>query len=342
MRNLIAMVCGLLLLVSAAAATGSNNDVTAIATLDTTGTCIVGANVAQATTLDSFLFGCDNVVDQNMYLVADDNSLIGLMGEESGEGGEAGEGEEGEFMGMNFIQQGIMMDNVTGSGANDFQDIDLIAVDNCQTLGNFTQFARQNADDVGCGNDIFQDSDVYAGAIEEILGSEGNSLVDSDVTQAQVLDVCATGDDNDVDQHVEQDLFDSCLTTSRFVQEAMATQNVMGCYNSNDLEAGLGETEHGQSILQVGDDSSLVDSIARQAVVLNEQATGSDNLVAQFGETVIDDDCMTMGTSAQSISETYLALGCDNAIDQDAILENIDNSIVGGTFSQQTVINTNA
>ncbi len=355
MRNLIAMVCGLLLLVSAAAATGSNNNVNAIATLDTTGTCIVGANVVQSTVLDSFLLGCDNDIDQNMFLSAEDNSLVGLFGEENGEGdegadmtneggegGEAGEGEEEEFTGMNFLQSGKMVVNAIGSGAVDFQDIDIIADDNCQTMGNFTQFASQKADDIGCNNNIFQDSDVYAGAIDEILESEGNSIVRSDVTQAQILDACATGDNNDVDQHTEQDLFDSCLTNSRFVQEAMTTQNVMGCGNSNDLELGLGETELGQSVLQVGDDSSFVDSTARQAVVLNEQATGSDNLVAQFGETVIDDDCMTLSTAVQSVSETFVSLGCDNVADQDAILENMGNSLVGGTLSQQSVINTNA
>jgi hypothetical protein len=326
--------------------------------METTGTCIVGANVVQSSTLDSSLLGCDNDVNQNMFLAAEDNSLVGieeLMDEETGAGDEgantadedgstsdeAGEGEE-EFMGMNFIQSGIMTANVNGSGATDFQDIDIIADENCQTLGNFTQFASQTANDIGCNNDIFQDSDVNAGAIEGILESEGNSIVRSDVTQAQVLSASATGDSNDVDQHVEQDLFDSCLTTSRLVQEAMATENIVGCENSNDLEAGVGETEHGQSILQVADDSSFVDSRARQVVSLNEQAIGSDNLVAQFGETLLDDDCMTMGTAVQSISETFESTGCGNTADQDAVLASVDNSLVGGTLTQQTVIKTNA
>ncbi len=357
MRSLIAIVCGLLLLVSAAAATGSNNNVIAIATEESTGTCIVGANLVQSTVLDANLLGCDNDINQNMFLVADDNSLIGLTGlegNEAGEGeggeggeggnntGEAGEGEEGEFMGMNFIQSGRMMINATGSGANDFQDIDLVAVDNCQTLGNFTQFASQTADDLGCDNDISQDSDVNAGAIEGILGSAGNSMVRSDVMQAQILDVCAVGSNNDADQHAEQDLFDSCLTNSRLTQEAVATEDILGCDNSNDLEAGIGETEHGQSILEIADDSSFTDSRARQSVSLNEQATGSGNLVAQFGETLLDDDCMTLGTAVQSISETFRTLGCDSTADQDAVLTNVDNSIVGGTLNQQTVINTNA
>lgn len=348
MKRLVVMFCGLLLLISAAAATGNDNEVSAVATIETSGTCIVGADVVQSSTLNSALLGCDNDVYQDMALASYDNSLIGLADEETGETGEGADmdndtddndtDEAGEtFMGMNFIQSGVMNANVNGSGSNEFQDVDIIAAENCQTVGNFTQFASQTANDFGCSNDIFQDSDVIAGAVECAPESGGNSLVMSDATQAQAIVASTTGSYNDVDQYVEQFLSDSCLTTSGLVQEAMAAETIVGCDNSNDIDE-----EEGQFILQIVDDTDFVGSRARQVVSENEQATGSDNLAAQFGETVLDDDCLTRSAAVQSISESFEATGCDNIADQDALLSNVDNSMVDGTLTQQATINTNA
>ncbi len=357
MRGLILAALGLLLLVSAASATGSGNAVISEVTQSSTGTCIVGANLAQATVLDTNLLGCDNLVDQQMFVTADGNDLIGmssLMGEggEGGEGNTSGEGsatsgeiaDEGEFMGMNFVQGGEMVFNATGSDNIGYQDVDLNANENCQTFGNFSQMGIQTADAIGCDNLISQDTDTYAGVIPTAEGGpigSPNDFVMSNTQQASLLNVCTVGDANDLDQHAEQDLFDSCVTTSTLSQQALLNADVWGCDNTNDVEVGQGETDHGQSSLQTIDDSSFLGSAVAQGVSENEQVLGSDNAFAQFGNTLIDDSCFTMGTASQSISETFATAGCGNAADQDATLSNVDNSIVGGRLAQQSTIDTN-
>lgn len=356
MRGLIIAALGLLMLVSAASATGTANSVISEVFQSSTGTCIVGANLAQATVLDANILGCDNDLEQFMDVEANDNSLLGnnfngLFGTGEGEGagegnstggeGEGGAGEGENFMGMNFVQGGEMVFNATGSDNTGYQDVDLFANDNCQTFGNFSQMAIQTADAIGCDNDIFQDTDAYAGVIPGIEESSGNSFVRSNTQQASLLDICTVGDANDLDQHAEQDLFDNCFTNSAFTQQAVLTEDVWGCDNSNDLEIGDGETDHGQSSLQTVMDSDFTMSMGGQAVSLNWQATGSDNLAAQDGIELIDDSCFTGSIATQSITENLETLGCDNLVDQDALFVIDDNSMVGGRLAQSTVINTN-
>lgn len=365
MRGLIIAALGLLLLVSGAVATGSGNFVQSEVFQDSSGTCIVGANLAQATVLDANMLGCDNSLQQFMSVTADDNSLlgnnfnglIGGEGEGAGTGTGAGEGEgnstgnstggeggagEGEFfMGMNFVQGGEMVFNATGSDNVGYQDVDLFANGNCQTFGNFSQMGIQRADAIGCDNNLFQDTDAYAGVIADVPESSGNSFTMSNTQQASLLDICTVGDANDLDQHAEQDLFDNCLTHSSFTQQALLTQDVWGCNNSGDLEAGAGENDHGQSSLQNVYDSSFTMSMGGQAVSENWQATGSDNMATQFGDELISDSCFTGAIATQSITENLETLGCDNAVDQDALFTIDDNSMVGGRLAQSTVIKTN-
>lgn len=334
MRNLIIAALGMLLLVSGALATGTGNEVLAVVDQETVGTCIVGANVFQGTTLDANLLGCDSVLEQNMFVQANGNDLVGMANFEDddlfpgmGEEGEAGEGEG--FVGNNFIQTGAMIFNSTGSDVG-FQDIDLIANDNCGTIGNFSQMAIQMADSIGCDNNIFQDTDAIA---------TDNSFTLGFTTQASLMDVCVEGIDNDIDQIATQDIFNTCLTRSSTSQQAVLTQDIVGCGNTNDLPDS---DEDGQVSLQEILNSDLTNSQTLQAVSLNEQITGSDNAAGQFGYTIIDNSCFTNSIATQSIAERFASLGCDNIVDQDAVLENLDNSLVGGRLVQQTSINTNA
>ncbi len=361
MRGLILAALGMLLLVAAASAQDEDefgNVIIATANQEAIGSCITGANMAQVTTLDANLLGCDNEVVQDMFVTANGNDLIGTANFEGEEGDEADEGDmgsvvageetedgEGEFFNaMNFVQYGAMTFNGTGDDNVDFQDIDLNANENCFTFGNFSQLAVQTADAIGCGNDIFQDTDAYVGVIPTAEGVEigsGNDFTMANVAQASLLDACTVGG-NDVDQHAEQDIFDNCVTQSSLTQEALLVQDVWGCDNTNDVSIGITGEDHFQDSLQVIENSDFnAGSKATQMVSLNEQVLGDDNVVAQFGETLIDDSCFTMGTATQSIGIKFVTAGCGDLVDQDATLSNIGNSITGGNLRQQSTINTN-
>ncbi len=93
------LALSLLLLVSAAAATGNDNYVTVWNSQDMVGNCITGANFAQITVADANLFGNCNEAIQAQALEAVDNSVTG-----------ANNGR------TNFMQYGEMVANDTGCG----------------------------------------------------------------------------------------------------------------------------------------------------------------------------------------------------------------------------------
>jgi uncharacterized membrane protein len=62
MRTLIAIAIGLMMLVSAAAATGVGNDICVEIESSAEDNCIVGVDLAQVTCAESCVFGCDNFI----------------------------------------------------------------------------------------------------------------------------------------------------------------------------------------------------------------------------------------------------------------------------------------
>lgn len=104
MKTLIKIALGFLLLVSAAAATGSSNSVVSDIYPEAIGNSITGdSNLAQVTNAASFVLGDNNDIDQTMYFTANGNCLTADLGQ------------------TNFCQFGGMTANATGC-ENDLED----------------------------------------------------------------------------------------------------------------------------------------------------------------------------------------------------------------------------
>lgn len=343
------LALSLLLLVSAAAATGNDNSVTVWNSQEAAGNCITGANFAQITTADANLFGNCNEAIQIQAFEADCNSITGLNNGRT-----------------NFFQYGEMVANDTGCGDFDIQVELLAANENCLTIGNITQTAEQESDSFGAGNVVAQ---VTAAAIGPVdlgcfeLGSS-NSVTNGELSQASVLDTCVSGTYNFAVQAALQGEFDNCVTNSKLSQQAAINANILGCDNdgievpeepsiyTNSLADAVTLESDGSVVgdilclplqvsVQYADCNALTNSQANQMNIMDEQVTGDANNVGQFVLTGISYDCVTSGSLLQFTDLTARELGCDNNIAQYVDLCNAENSVTSGHMVQQAVINTN-
>jgi hypothetical protein len=170
MRSLIAIALGLLILVSAAAATGNYNDVWVEVYSEAEDNCIVDATLAQVTDESAFVFGNYNYVAQDADLYANCNALTGF-------GWNYGFGEP---EGPEISQIAIQVANTIGSYNDAFQFAETSAFDNCLVNGGLDQSITELAEEFGNNNQVNQCIDLYTdynSITDGALIQQGTALV---------------------------------------------------------------------------------------------------------------------------------------------------------------------
>jgi hypothetical protein len=118
MRKFIALAVGLIMLVSAAAATGNENNINAQVYSEAVGNCVTGGvTVAQVTYTEADLIGNFNEAEQFQELSANDNCLTDSVDDDD--------------VDSIFTQMGRQEAFANGSSNDICQDVWLNANDNC-------------------------------------------------------------------------------------------------------------------------------------------------------------------------------------------------------------------
>jgi hypothetical protein len=228
-----------------------------------------------------------------------------------------------------------------GNWNDDDQCVELTQGCNEVTDGKLSQLVCQDMDVEGNCNDVDQSSEAHAGVWEEWVG-EGrcrklvefgspNCLADSDLKQAQVLEACVKGNDNEVCQDVDQFATDNELTCSKLFEQAAEEAGVIGCDNEVDQDA-----------VRIADDNCLTDSCANKLICEDADAIGSCNDVDQFAFEINNCSELVCSTELQSIEENASTVGCGNDIDQCVELEVEDNCATGGHIVQDVCVDSDA
>ncbi len=315
MRSLIIIVLDLMLLVSVAASLGNDNSENVMSNVETTGTSIIGADLAQIDNINANLMGSNIHANQFVRLTIDDSNLVGQSNGET-----------------NDIQMADMMLNDTGCGNIDLQFVAINQDENCLTIGNITQLTALKADDIGYENSIDQSSSSSIGNFFGFI--EPNVLTNSDLKQTSILDACVAGNANNAVQGTNQFITDNILTNSKLYEQAETNADILGCENN----LGLGS----QGIFQTADSNLLTSSSASQLIYLDEQSSGCLNDISQLARPYLLDNALTSSTMLQSINVDAETLGSSNIFDQNVDLRNEGNSAVGGQLVQITDIESNS
>ncbi|MFB3764123.1 MAG: hypothetical protein ACE14P_02620 [Methanotrichaceae archaeon] len=311
----IKTVLGIMLLVSAVAALGSDNNGIVMVNEQTMDMLITGANVAQMSDINANLMGNDILANQATVLMIEDGCLTGL--------------DDGR---TNAIQVADLMINDIGSTNIDTQFGALYQDENNIAIGNITQVTGMEADDIGCGNSIDQSSSSSAGNFFGFI--EPNMLTNSDLGQASILNACVDGSANNAVQGIDQFITYNTLTDSEIYEQAKINANILG--NENNPAIGS------QGVFQNVDSNLLTGSSASQVICLDEQSTGCFNDVSQLARPYFYDNALTSSTSLQSIDLEAAAMGAENVLDQNADLLSSDNNAVVGHLVQITDIINNS
>lgn len=317
MKNFATIAVGILLLVSAAAATGNNIDAIVAVSSEISGMAVTGASVGQITNMEANVFGNDICADQFVDIEIEDGCLTGF--------------DNGR---TNDFQMVDLMLNSTGCGNYDSQYVEFAQGENSMNVGNITQMAFETIDDTGNGNIVGQSSSAFAGVWEECEDGEEfgspNCLTNSELSQVQALDACVTGDINIVCQDDDQFATDNALTNSKLFEQVAENVNLFGCENAAS-----------QVAIQNADFNCLTDSVANKMISLDVQALGDGNVAEQFAVEENECNSLTQSSELQNINMAIKQLGCGNQVSQYAILELEDNCATLGHIAQQTFINTN-
>jgi hypothetical protein len=310
MKSIIALALGLMLLVSAAAATGTGNSISVEIDQEAEENCITGTDLCQVTEALTFVYGCDNEIEQFIELDADYNDLVGY----------------GDAAGLSQI--GKMIGNASGTGNDVDQNILFEAEENCLTDSALTQFGIEQADAIGCDNEIEQ----LIGAVDDPYDpneANDNDLVCSELIQWSDFRACAEGTNNDLYQDSTQFANENCLAYSDLLQKVSNDLIVVGCDNIAN-----------QGPFQEAIGNDLTDARLQQIQDLDASVVGDSNEMSQFATQSAIDDCLVDALILQTICEQAFVLGCDNNVDQDITQSNELNSIVSGSFVQSSKIIT--
>lgn len=315
MRYPVIITISLILLISGAAGLGNFNTVLVTVSERTSGTLTTGANVAQVAGLDANLLGNNILANQVAGLMIEDENIVGRSSDDT-----------------STIQMADLMINDTGCANFDSQIAALAQFDNDLTAGNITQITVLNADDIGCDNSIDQSSSASIGNFFSFI--EPNQLTNSDLRQISVLDVCVEGSANNAVQGADQFITDNALTDSRLNEQVDINANILG--NENNMNSG------GQGVFQIADSNLMTGSLASQLIYLDEQSSGNLNDVRQLGRPSFFNNFLTASAAQQIINLEVRTLGTDNMIDQNSdIIINGDN-IVYGQIEQMSDIEINS
>ncbi len=302
MKRIATLAVSLVLLISAAAATGNGNMISVDIDQDISDICVTYGVTDQVTFAYSSVLGNFNDVDQEIDLSAEDCSLVGPSGP-------WGVGYlERLQSGIPIIgaspaklsQEAAMIGKVTGSNNEIDQHIDLDAEENCMTLGAFHGLGQtvfmggfQEAGVVGCDNDV--DQETYADL-------KGNSITMANLRQTSELLSFVEGGANIIEMEADQEIEENCIVNQ--------DPYVLGRLN--------------QEIKAVG------------------SVLGSENGITTETEQCAYDNSLVNGRLIQSVDQGASALGCNNNEEQNIAQNSEGNSVVGGSIVQQTSVNSNA
>jgi len=312
MRSLMKIALGFMLLISAAAATGSNIDTSTSIYLEAIGNHITGgANLAQITNAQSYVEGCNNEVDQAMNFYADHNCLTNATSQ------------------TDLIQCGEMMGNASGSCNDLDQEIDFNAFCDKLTDSSLMQMGTQTGDAIGCKNEFNQYTQADANHSCLTAGSA--------LSQMSNFDICANGSNNNVDQWLYQGANHNDLTAGS--QLAQAASKMVDILGSNNYVEQINNSECANY------NCLTMDSMLKQMINEDAEVTGSKNFVSQGYNDKIKTDAycndLTNASILQGIMSNAIVAGSDNSVDHEVTLKTAGNSITGGMISQMSIVNTN-
>lgn len=309
MRNILAVALGLVLLISAISAAGSENLAIVDVTTYLSDNSISGAGIAQMSELEANLMGNELEAMQTMISLGSNNLLVGSGSDET-------------FL----MQMGIEKINDTGCGNLDLQTEAIIATENCVTIGNINQISLESVDVQGNDNFVNQNS---------LNAPMGNSLTDSELGLASAVCTAVEGSGNGVVQNSLQTSVQNCLTGSQFLGSASLNSDIAACNN-----LGPDEYNSNQLIIETSAINSLTYSGATQSGSLNTQDTGTGNLVNQVGNIGLFTNCIDDGVVLQNINADAISLGCNNQIVHNLDMQTFDNYLTNGIAVQDISIAT--
>jgi hypothetical protein len=287
MKKLIVLAIGLVLFVSAAAATGVGNSINTEICSEAEGNCVTGdITLAQIASTTADITGCNNAANQYQDLYANDNCLT----------------DSGTDEGSMFAQMGTQEATVTSYDKVVNQDISLNAEENCFVNSDLTQAAKQattsgvtQTTDVcasyndATGSSIMQLSDVLTRGTTVVDQKVGyNCLVDSAIAQVADIDSSNSGFNNVIKQTSIQDAQCNDLVRSALAQYNYLVLTNVG--NSNSLS---------QLAEAFSDDNCLVDATVSQRINETVESLGCDNIVEQDVTLVNEDNSITGGSLVQ-------------------------------------------
>ena len=238
------LIVGSLLLVSAAAATGSNNQISVDIHQEAKGNCVTGnVYVDQETYAVANVQGDDNYVSQHIDAYADNNDLTGIKNLPAG-----------------ITQICSIIGNITGNDNHLEQNMETNLRNNSIVESSISQLATQKAEIVGSDNSVYQSTSV---------DSCDNKLTLSSLSQSSSLGVsCSTCNNNWVDQRVSLSTNHSSLVGSKLWQVVTDSANLSGSKNNIDQQATISSNN-----------ARLTCAVENQEILENANIHGSGNSV---------------------------------------------------------------
>lgn len=250
MRNMIAIVMGLLLLISAAAANGGpqpGNVATVTVTQTMTGLTIGSADFAQLSDIDAILSGNSLITDQTADMNAAGNIVTGLPSDPV-------RPLFVQSLGMDLILNGNLLGgsqignmNAAGNIVTGHPADPIIPPNPVRTT--FIQSLDMDMRVLGNLNLVFDVQNV-------IMNATGNTLTSSGAGQIASLNDTNIGNDNDVFQLANASMTLNILTRSNALQlideDALSVGN-LNTISQNEMLASAANTVTGGKILQQAD-----------------------------------------------------------------------------------------
>jgi hypothetical protein len=237
---------------------GNDNEVDQYMDLIVTDNCLTnsltgdGSTFAQMGTQDATATGCDKVLNQDIWLNANDNSFVNSDLSQAALQDATGSAtqitrtcaRENTATASDIVQLSDLM----ARGKSD-QEVDQKVGYNCLTGSSIGQQVVMDYIATGCANAAYQDSLQYA---------RYNSLTMSAIMQSNCISSAITGNDNNVEQLADAYSDDNCLTNARIVQNINEIAESLGC--NNDVK---------QDIILKNEDNSITGGLLIQKSTIN-------------------------------------------------------------------------
>jgi hypothetical protein len=237
---------------------GNDNEVDQYMDLIATDNCLTnsligdGSIFAQMGTQDATATGCDKVLNQDIWLNANDNSFVNsdltqaALQDTTSSVTQTTEvcASHNTATTSDIAQLSDLM-----SRGKSTQEVDQKVEYNCLTGSSIGQQVVMDSIASGCANAAYQDSLQYAWY---------NSLTMSEIMQSNWISSVITGNDNIVEQLADAYSDDNCLTNATTVQNINEIAESLGC--DNDVK---------QDIILANEDNSITGGLLVQKSTIN-------------------------------------------------------------------------